>query len=503
MLSVCRSVLCCVLLMFCLPAFTATSVESLADPRANGGSRVANPDSLLSPATVAQIDAELAEIERATGVQVAVVALGSVAGDDVFGFAQSVFERWGIGRKGHDDGALILLALAQRTVRIHTGYGLEGVLPDVVCQRITRELMLPALREGRYDDGMLAGVQALRRLLLSGVEAGQSVAAGARPALRVVELMPRTEPEAWLTLRWFLAAGLVIAGIIWQLRYRPGEPAGGPGLMRLQDLPKPLHAAVFTGLPLLMIVALDRLHPPGLPWLALSGVYLFYLGAALLRARALRQRLDAMFERSEHANIARVLNDERGFWGLMAAIFPLPLGQNRFAPEVLARGYRFAPRACPHCAQPGMKRLSEAEEDAFLSRIEQIEESLGAVEYDVWLCGTCGGHSGVAFAQPDAFHSRCPDCQGMTRELVNDEVRYAATATSGGSGVRHYRCRACNKRTRETYSLARLASDSTSSSFSSSSSSSSFSSDSASSSSSSDSGWGGGSSGGGGSSSSW
>jgi uncharacterized protein len=325
--------------------------------------------------------------------------------------------------------------------------------------------------------------------------------------LNVVNFVPPPEPEAWLALRWVLGFGLVFSSLVWQLFFRHSKPAGGTGLMRLQGLSKPLHAAVFTGPPLLLILLLDRLHPPGLPWLALSGVYLFYLGAAVLLARALHQRLDAMFDRGEHEDIAREINDERGFWDAMARLFPLPLAQRRFAPEELARRYRaaqeaqahqqrIAPRACPYCGQPGMRLLSDTEKVAFLSRMEQIEESLGAMEHDVWLCGACGRHRSLAFKPAGSFYSLCPDCQGMTRELVDVKVRYEATATMGGSGVCHYRCKVCKKRSKESYSLDRLAPSNTSSSSGGSSSSSS-------SSSSSGSGWGGGNSGGGGSSSSW
>ena len=65
-----------------------------------------------------------------------------------------LFERWGIGDRARDDGLLVLLVRDRRTVRMHTGYGLEGLLPDLLCHRIEQQFMKPAFKDGRYGEGL-------------------------------------------------------------------------------------------------------------------------------------------------------------------------------------------------------------------------------------------------------------------------------------------------------------------------------------------------------------
>src|SRR4029434_327178 len=73
-------------------------------------------------------------------------------------YSLRVAEKWKIGRKGQDNGALFLIAKNDRKMRIEVGYGLEGVLPDVTANRIIREDVAPAFREGKFAAGINAGV---------------------------------------------------------------------------------------------------------------------------------------------------------------------------------------------------------------------------------------------------------------------------------------------------------------------------------------------------------
>jgi uncharacterized protein len=107
----------------------------------------------------------LKSLEKKTSVQVAVVVLESIGDADIFEFSQELFTAWGIGSKGNDNGLLLLMAKQNRTVRFHTGYGLEGALPDVICKRIEREYMVPEFKNGNYSAGILAGIQQVNKIL--------------------------------------------------------------------------------------------------------------------------------------------------------------------------------------------------------------------------------------------------------------------------------------------------------------------------------------------------
>jgi uncharacterized protein len=142
-----------------------STVDSVPNQKLINGSYVSNPDKILDEATVAQIDSLLGSLEKETSVQVSVVVLKSIGDADIFDFAQELFTKWGIGSKGNDNGLLLLLAKENRTVRFHTGYGLEGVLPDVTCKRVEREFMVPEFKEGNYNAGVLNGLKQVEKIL--------------------------------------------------------------------------------------------------------------------------------------------------------------------------------------------------------------------------------------------------------------------------------------------------------------------------------------------------
>jgi uncharacterized protein len=141
------------------------TVETVPNTRLINNSYVSNPDKLLGDAAVAEINGLLDSLERNTSAQVEVVMLNSIGDADEFEFAQALFVKWGIGRKGEDNGLLILYVQDKRTIRFHTGFGVEGVLTDVVCRRIQAE-MVPEFKRGNIDKGIVEGVREVVRLLI-------------------------------------------------------------------------------------------------------------------------------------------------------------------------------------------------------------------------------------------------------------------------------------------------------------------------------------------------
>lgn len=116
---------------------------------------------VMRPADREATEKLLSGLERAGGPQVAVVTVKSLNGGQVDDFATRLFERWGIGRKGKDDGILLLAAIEDRKVRIETGYGVEGYLPDATSGRLLDQYVLPAFRFGDFSGGLRSGAKAL------------------------------------------------------------------------------------------------------------------------------------------------------------------------------------------------------------------------------------------------------------------------------------------------------------------------------------------------------
>jgi uncharacterized protein len=116
---------------------------------------------LLSQESLQRLEQKLAAFERETSNQVVVLTLPSLQGDDIDQFSIRVAEAWKIGQKGRDNGVLLVIAQAERKVRIEVGMGLQGVLPDITAGRIIRDIMRPYLKSGNYDQGIAVGVDSI------------------------------------------------------------------------------------------------------------------------------------------------------------------------------------------------------------------------------------------------------------------------------------------------------------------------------------------------------
>jgi uncharacterized protein len=116
----------------------------------------------LIPADQRQrIEAKLAQFERQTGDQVAVLTIDSLDGEAIEDYANRVARTWALGQKGKDNGALLLVAKQDRKMRIEVGYGLEPVLTDLQTSIIQNEVIIPHFKQGDFGGGIEAGVDAI------------------------------------------------------------------------------------------------------------------------------------------------------------------------------------------------------------------------------------------------------------------------------------------------------------------------------------------------------
>jgi len=120
--------------------------------------RVTDLTGTLSGAAVAQIETKLADFEAKKGSQIAVLIVPSTQPEEIEQYGIRVAEAWKLGRKGVDDGAILIVAKDDRRVRIEVGYGLEGALPDAIASRIVAETITPHFKLGDYDGGVEAGI---------------------------------------------------------------------------------------------------------------------------------------------------------------------------------------------------------------------------------------------------------------------------------------------------------------------------------------------------------
>lgn len=140
------------------------TVESLPNVHLSDRTRyLSDPDGLIGPDDRAAIDRLALDMDQKLGVEVAVVVVRQIADQEARQFATELFNHWGLGKKGRDNGLLILLVTEPpaRSVTFETGYGLEGVLPDIICYRLQQQYMIPDLGADRYGPGLLKGLRAV------------------------------------------------------------------------------------------------------------------------------------------------------------------------------------------------------------------------------------------------------------------------------------------------------------------------------------------------------
>jgi uncharacterized protein len=219
------------LFLFCLIG-TAAWAQNFPDARGY----VNDFANVIAPNVATQIEAICRELEEKTGAEVAVATFSSLGDEDPDDYANRLFEKWGIGKKGKDNGALLFLTLGERKkVRIETGYGLEGILPDITAGRILDNYVIPQFKKGDYSAGLFAGVKAIAGLIAA--DAGVQITGAVRPNLRRQRSERGFSPAAIIILlvilivlgRSGLLGPLLLSGMFGGGRGRGGWGGGGFG----------------------------------------------------------------------------------------------------------------------------------------------------------------------------------------------------------------------------------------------------------------------------------
>lgn len=150
--------------------------------------RVVDDAHLLSAPTAQKLDAELADLETKTGHQLVVATVPDLQGYEIEDYGYQLGRAWRLGRKGVNDGAILLVAPKEHKVRIEVGYGLEPVLTDALTSVILQDKVLPQFKAGRMEQGVVDGAEAIiAQLALPEDQAKANVAQAAA--------QPRAEPR--------------------------------------------------------------------------------------------------------------------------------------------------------------------------------------------------------------------------------------------------------------------------------------------------------------------
>jgi uncharacterized protein len=234
------SSLCLTIALFPLP-YLALTVQDVSNPRQVYGGWVTDKAEILKPETETQLNQMLDRLEAKNGAEMAVVTVPETApAASPKEFATKLFNYWGIGKKGKDNGVLFLISVKDRRVEIETGYGVEGILPDAKVGNIIETQITPRFKQRDFDGGTLAGT---RTIILTIEPSLSKELAGTQYPLE--KNAPDTNPVAkkpspTLDIKWvqfwdflgiMLPLGLSFSGILlflWGIISGAG-PGGGSG----------------------------------------------------------------------------------------------------------------------------------------------------------------------------------------------------------------------------------------------------------------------------------
>jgi uncharacterized protein len=219
------------LLLVCMSTWAVVGVPELSR-------RVTDLTGTLSSEQVTALENKLATFETKKGSQIAVLVVPTTGPKDIAEFGIEVADLWQIGRKGVDDGVILIVAKEDRKLRLEVGYGLEGVIPDAIAKRIIAETITPYFKGGDYAGGIDAGIAQLMKLIEG-------------EALPVTPAKPNDKPNEGAFM--FILFGGLIVGFV--LSAMMGRVMGG----MLAGLVSGVVAAVVTGLAFSIVVFIGLL----------------------------------------------------------------------------------------------------------------------------------------------------------------------------------------------------------------------------------------------------
>ena len=116
---------------------------------------------VLTQPAIDKLEQQLIAYQDSTSNEIAVLIIPTLEGDALEDYSLRVVEKWQLGKKNKDNGVLLLIVVDEHKIRIETGYGLEGVLTDAKASRIIRNEIAPPFRQNQYDEGVVAGINAI------------------------------------------------------------------------------------------------------------------------------------------------------------------------------------------------------------------------------------------------------------------------------------------------------------------------------------------------------
>ena len=392
----------------------ARTVSQVTNPRQADSGWVTDHANVIDSATEQRINRTVDALQAKNGAEIAVVTVEDTSGEDTKPFATALFNLWKIGKAGEDSGVLVLLNMGERRIEVETGYGAETVLTDSAVGRILDSAVIPMFKAGRFGEGLANGVVAMAQKL------GQSADCTTGPA----------KPTS---------GGTPTSGTTTTPQPLPQPTPGAPG-------PSPGGILMFLGAGFLGAIGLGVwfAKSAGRPVCAACNEKMTHLDddeedEFLDPLQKLEETVGGVdyhvWQCPQCAGIVirQQLRDQRiGKCPSCSRLTLRTLGQTQGRREVECQN--------PVCNyQRTMRLINEQAEDQYLDRIQQLEESLGGIEYDVWVCDETDE---VVIESQKKSKLRIDDCPACGRRTMRHTEHLIRSATRWHDGLRRheYQC---------------------------------------------------------------
>lgn len=406
-----RGLLAAGLMLLLAPAFGRT-VGQVTNPRAANRGWVTDHANVIDTATEQQINERVEALQSRTSAEIAVVTVEDTSGDDTRQFATALFNTWGIGRAGADNGVLVLLNMGQRRIEIETGYGVEGVLTDRKVGQILDQAVIPRFKNGDFGGGLLAAVTAIDAALAQAGTTSPPVTSHA-PSGATLNGSPPPAPAppspggiGGSPILFFGFAGMMVFGglalLIAKSKATPVCAACNKKMLHLDDDEEDEF-----------LDPLQKLEE------TVGGVDYHVWQCPQCSGIVLRQQK----------------KDSR--IGTCPRCARLTLQSSQPADGVREQACQNP--ACNHTRT--LRRLNERAEDRYLDDLQQLEESLGGMDYDVWVCDETNE---VEIEGKRRMLSRIDDCPACGRRTMRHTEHLIRSATRWHDGLRRYEYRCLN-----------------------------------------------------------
>jgi len=373
-------------------------IDNVPNPQELNNGYVSDPTNVFSASEATQINDIIVAIEAANTMEIAVVMLPSIGNNNPKRFSTDLFNEWGVG-KSNNNGLMILTVLDQRRTEFETGYGTEAILPDVVCNQILRERIVPNFKQGKFGKGIIASLQEVKQIVLT-------------PESTNYIKPPNTGSNT-------------------QIERRPEDVQRRPEYVQ-RYLDNKNRGWGFRDIPPFLII-----------YLLLNGLFHIVYFNLMKQAKS-----------DKHDFYDRYVAIKKNHFQLPNVLFPIPY---YFIYKRTKKHLKYLREAPRYSKINGMllRRLSSESEKPYLDKGQVTEEEIGSVDYDVWITEDESDMLILRYDTGFSKYSPCEQCKYRTYYEAHSKVIKSANYDRSGLREEYYECKNCNFQETKTVVIPR------------------------------------------------